>query len=142
MTRNTPGCEPALSRTKRAGGRFCVAVVAGVTFAVLPVSPRHLAASAQNGLSTYDEVCVVRDRDASAGIALALLGSAAGTEARIDNALLQLRRARTYCRRSWTSPARVEYDALRKAFPVTDEQVSALLDAERSIVALSASPRR
>ena len=142
MTRNIPSCAPALSRTKRACRRFCIAIVAGATFAVLPFSPRHLAASAQNGLSTYEEICVVRDRDASAGIALALLGSAAGAEARVDNALLQLRRARTYCRWSWTAPARVEYDALRKAFPVTHEQVSALLDAERSIVALSASPRR
>ena len=133
--------EPALSRTNRPCRRLCVAILAGAAFAALPFWPHHFA-SAQNGLSTYDEICLVRDREASAGIALALLGSATITEPRLDNALLQLRRARTYCRRAWTGLARVEYDALRKAFPITDEQIAALRDAERSIVALATSPQR
>ena len=96
---------------------------------------------AQPALSTFDEICVIKDREASAGIATILLAEPAAPDARLDDALARLRRARTYCDRVWVDLARVELDALRKAFPLADRQIQLLFEAGRPLAALAA-PRR
>jgi hypothetical protein len=97
---------------------------------LLSVAPMAVV-SAQPALSTLDQVCKIRDREASAGIALALLRSSVIADAWLDEASRRLRQARMYCRRQWVSNARVEYDALRRAFPARDEHIHALFEAEQ-----------
>ena len=68
-----------------------------------------------------------------------LVNNAAGADAPVDEALFRLRRARMNCRRGWVEFARVDYDALRKAFPV-DPQLIQLFAGEPPLAALSAAP--
>jgi hypothetical protein len=97
-------------------------------------------ARAQIALSTFDEICVIKDREASAGVALALVNATAEAEPQLDDALSRLRRARMNCRRGWVDVARVDYDALRRVFPAADYQIRALSSPE--LAALPASPEQ
>ena len=103
-------------------------------------SPHHFVhtASAQSGLSRFDEICLVMDREVSAGVALLILDPSAAT-ARIDDAIERLRRARMNCERRWIDHARVDYAALRHAFPADERHVRTLSDISRSIAAVGTS---
>ena len=134
---NRSELQRAVSRV-RACGRVGFIVTA---MTVLPLECGAAPGGAQPALSTFDEVCVIMDREASAGIATILLGAPANADARLDEALVRLRRARTYCDRVWVDPARVEFNALRKAFPLTDRQVLLLFETGRAVAALG-TPQR
>jgi len=64
-----------------------------------------------------DSVCAGWDRQASFGIALLVPHTTAIDEARLDDALYQLRRARKNCRAGWLEAARQDYGALQAAYP-------------------------
>jgi hypothetical protein len=95
---------------------------------------------AQNGLSFSEQICLVRDREASTGIAFVLLNPRAFSEAELEEAIARLRRARMYCQRpGWANFARVEYEALRKMLPVTDREIQALLELRGKTRTISSS---
>src|SRR5262249_41517647 len=100
---------------RRAASTFAFA---GLILCALPACPFTAVAGAQTARSTFDEICLIKDREASAGVAQTLVNNAASAEQSLDEALVRLRRARMNCRRGWVEFARVDYDALRKAFPV------------------------
>lgn len=133
-----PQCVVARVRARRGVRHILAATIAGLQLLCGSAPGRAVA---QPALSTFDEVCVIRNREASAGIATILLGVPAAADARVDDALARLRRARTYCDRGWVDFARVELDAVRKAFPVTDRQVQLLFEAGRPRAALAAPQR-
>jgi hypothetical protein len=64
-----------------------------------------------------DPACAAMDRETSIGIALLVPHAEALIEARLDDALYRLRRARKNCRAGWHELARSDYDALRDAYP-------------------------
>lgn len=136
---NRSGMQGAAVRVRSSVNTRCILAAMIVLPLVCDAAPG--GALAQPALSTFDEVCVIMDREASAGIATILLGAPAAADARLDDALVRLRRARTYCDRVWVDPARVEFNALRNAFPLTDRQVQLLFEAGRPLAALQRQPR-
>ena len=61
--------------------------------------------------------CVAWDRVASEGIATLITDASAAAELRLDEAILQLRRARKNCRSGAITLARGDYTSLHQAFP-------------------------
>jgi hypothetical protein len=124
---------------RRAAGTLAGAALLLCGLPVLPYPFTELA-DAQRALSTFDEICLIKDREASAGLAQVLVNSATGAEQPLDEALVRLRRARMNCRRGWVEVARVDYDALRKAFPVDPQLVQLFAGGEEPLAALPAAP--
>ena len=61
--------------------------------------------------------CAAWDRAASEGIAALIYDTSAAAELRLDEAILQLRRARKSCRSGAIALARHDYASLQRAFP-------------------------
>ena len=61
--------------------------------------------------------CVAWDRAASEGVATLISDTSAAAELRLDEAILQLRRARKNCRSGAIALARGDYTSLHQAFP-------------------------
>jgi len=113
---------------------------AALFLCALPALPYPFTDTADaQALSTFDEICLIKDREASAGIAQVLVNSAAA-EQPVDEALVRLRRARMNCRRGWIDFARVDYEALRKAFPVDPQLVQLFAGGEAPLASLPAAP--
>jgi hypothetical protein len=68
--------------------------------------------------------CRSWDRDTSVGIALLVPDDRDVTEARLDDALYRLRRARKNCRAGRLDLARLDYDTLQRAHPFPIQQAS------------------
>ena len=71
-----------------------------------------------------DPQCRAWDRATSIGIALLLPDDSDLAEARLDDALHRLRRARKHCRAGRIDLARQDYDALHRAHPFPTQQAS------------------
>ena len=71
-----------------------------------------------------DVTCASWDREASVGIALLVPDSTPIAEARLDDALYRLRRARKNCRAGWRDLARQDYADLRDAYPFPGRSVA------------------
>jgi hypothetical protein len=71
-----------------------------------------------------DQQCRAWDRDTSIGIALLVPDDSDVAEARLDNALHQLRRARKNCRAGRLDLARQDYDTLQQTHPFPTQQAS------------------
>ena len=63
--------------------------------------------------------CAAWDRAASEGIATLISDTSAAAELRLDEAILQLRRARKSCRSGAIALARNDYASLHQAFPIS-----------------------
>ena len=118
--------------------------IAALTVVVLPACPYPSAglAHAQATMSRLDEICIVMDREASAGIALTIFCASQGGERAASEVLARLHRAREHCRRGWVDFARVDYEALRRAFPLAGHRAHAFArqpDAAPSLTAWAAS---
>lgn len=61
--------------------------------------------------------CAAWDREASEGIAALISDTSAAAELRLDEAILQLRRARKNCRAGFIELAGHDYTSLHRAFP-------------------------
>ena len=61
--------------------------------------------------------CAAWDREASEGIAALISDTSAAAELRLDEAILQLRRARKNCRAGFVELAGHDYTSLHRAFP-------------------------
>jgi hypothetical protein len=72
---------------------------------------------------TVSASCEASDRDASAGIAPLLSDTSSAAELRLDEAILQLRRARKNCRAGATVLAEQDYASLQRTFPLTTGSV-------------------
>jgi len=72
--------------------------------------------------------CAAWDRVASEGIATLLSDTSAAAELRLDEAILQLRRARKSCRSGAIALARHDYASLHEAFPVFTGSIRANTD--------------
>ena len=68
--------------------------------------------------------CQAWDRASSVGIALLVPDDSDVAEARLDDALYRLRRARKHCRAGRLDLARQDYDALHRAHPFPTQQAS------------------
>jgi hypothetical protein len=77
-----------------------------------------------------DPQCRTWDRDTSIGIALLLPDDGDVAEARLDDALYQLRRARKNCRAGRLDLARQDYDTLQRTHPFPTRQASSAADRE------------
>jgi hypothetical protein len=67
--------------------------------------------------------CEASDREASAGIAPLVSDTSSAAELRLDEAILQLRRARKNCRAGATVLAEQDYVSLQRSFPLTTGSV-------------------
>ena len=69
--------------------------------------------------------CAAWDRAASEGIAMLISDTSAAAELRLDEAILQLRRARKSCRSGAIALARHDYASLHQAFPSSTGSIEA-----------------
>jgi hypothetical protein len=72
--------------------------------------------------------CAAWDRAASEGIAMLISDTSAAAELRLDEAILQLRRARKSCRSGAIALARHDYASLHQAFPTSTGSIRANTD--------------
>jgi hypothetical protein len=79
-----------------------------------------------------DPQCRAWDRATSIGIALLLPDDSDIAEARLDDALHSLRRARKHCRAGRLDLARQDYDALHRAHPFPTQQASNAIPRDTS----------
>jgi hypothetical protein len=68
--------------------------------------------------------CGAWDRDSSVGIALLVPDDSNVAEARLDDALYRLRRARKHCRAGRLDLARQDYEVLQQTHPFPTRQAS------------------
>jgi hypothetical protein len=87
--------------------------------------------SADRDAAHYQPDCAGWDRAASDGIAMLISDTSAAAELRLDEAILQLRRARRSCRSGATALARHDYVSLHRAFPVSTGSIRANKDSAR-----------
>lgn len=100
-------------RSMRSLGKalWCGLLAAGIVFALVGFESRTKAEH-----SDFDaQDCAAWDLDASANIAALISNVSAVAEIRLDEAMLQLRRARRYCRAGRTEVARNDYASLQRA---------------------------
>ena len=69
--------------------------------------------------------CEAWDREASQGIATLIHDNSLAAELRLDEAMLQLRRARRNCRAGSITAAEHDYASLRRTFPVATGSLQA-----------------
>ena len=69
--------------------------------------------------------CASLDKEASEGIATLIADSSAVAESKLDQALLQLRRARKHCRSGAVQVAYHDYISLQRSFPLRAGGISA-----------------
>jgi hypothetical protein len=77
----------------------------------------YWAMAAGGGERPLDPACAAWDRAASLGIAVLVPDPTPLAQSHLDEALLQLRRARQNCRAGWLDVARAEYQQLRESYP-------------------------
>lgn len=102
-------------------GAILIAGVAGFWSGGTDQSPRKLAADS----IPAQTLCATWDQEASGGIAHLVLDTNAKAEWRLDQALLQLRRARKHCRSGAVQIAYYDYASLHRGFPLIVGSVSA-----------------
>ena len=90
-------------------------VVAVFAFGILQLVPWMRSSGREAAAQQSD--CVAWDRAASEGIATLISDTSAVAELRLDEAILQLRRARKNCRSGAITLARGDYTSLHQAFP-------------------------
>ena len=81
--------------------------------------------------------CEAWDREVSQGIATLISDSSLAAELRLDEAILQLRRARRNCRASSITLAEHDYASLRRTFPVSAGSLQAAAPDARKAPPLS-----
>jgi hypothetical protein len=84
----------------------------------------HGLFTAATSAPPLDPQCRTWDRDTSIGIALLLPDDSDLAEARLDDALYRLRRARKHCRAGRLDLARQDYDVLHRTHPLPTRQPS------------------
>jgi hypothetical protein len=80
----------------------------------------HLAywmSAAQAPEQPLDATCAAMDHEASVGIALLVSEPTAIAEAKLDEALNRLKRARRNCRAGWTTMSSQDYRILQESYP-------------------------
>jgi hypothetical protein len=92
-------------------------LVAVAVVGLLQLTPWIGATSQSNPVMSAN--CEAWDREASEGIAALLPDRSAAAELRLDEAILQLRRARRLCRAGAPVLAEHDYASLQRAFPVS-----------------------
>ena len=92
-------------------------VVAVFAFGILQLVPWMRSSGREAAAQQSD--CVAWDRAASEGIATLISDTSAAAELRLDEAILQLRRARKSCRSGAIALARNDYASLHQAFPIS-----------------------
>ena len=102
-------------------GAVLIAAVAGLWTARTYQSPPRLATASFSA----QPMCAAWDQEASGGIARLLLDTSAKSEWELDQALLQLRRARKHCRSGAVQVAYHDYASLHRGFPLITGSVSA-----------------
>ena len=80
--------------------------------------------------------CAPWDRAASEGVATLISDTSAAAELRLDEALLQLRRARKSCRSGAIALARHDYASLLQAFPTSTGSLRANTDTAQGQTAM------
>ena len=84
--------------------------------------------SAGREAAAHQADCAPWDRVASEGIATLISDTSAAAELRLDEAILQLRRARKSCRSGAIALARHDYASLHQAFPTSTGSIRANTD--------------
>jgi hypothetical protein len=92
--------------------------------------------SAGRDAAAHQPDCAVWDRAASEGIATLISDTSAATESRLDEAILQLRRARKSCRSGAIALARHDYASLHQTFPTSTGPLRANSDTAHGHTAL------
>ncbi len=98
-------------------------VVAVFAFGILQLVPWMRSSGREAAAQQSD--CVAWDRAASEGIATLISDTSAAAELRLDEAILQLRRARKSCRSGAIALARHDYASLHQAFPMPTGSIRA-----------------
>jgi hypothetical protein len=101
-------------------GAILIAGVAGLWTASTYQSPQKATVSL-----SAQPMCAAWDQEASGGIAQLLLDTSAKSEWKLDQALLQSRRARKHCRSGAMQVAYHDYASLHRGFPLVTGSVSA-----------------
>ena len=91
-----------------------IAAGVGVTFFGVPSRSQSVRSDELSSSST----CVARDRAASEAVAELVYDSSAVAEWKLDQAILQLRRARKYCRSGSVQVALHDYASLQRNLPL------------------------
>jgi hypothetical protein len=98
--------------------------------------------SAGRELAVHPPDCAAWDRAASEGIATLISDTRAAAELRLDEAILQLRRARKSCRAGATALARRDYASLHQTFPTSTGSVRVSTDTALGQITPSVTPVR
>jgi hypothetical protein len=77
------------------------------------------------------QMCAAWDEEASRGTADLIFDTSATAEWRLDQALLQLRRARKHCRSGAVQVAYHDYASLHRGFPLLANSISAAAQSQR-----------
>jgi hypothetical protein len=86
-------------------------------------------------VTAHQPGCAAWDRAASEGIATLISNTSAAAELRLNEAILQLQRARKSCRSGATALARHDYESLHQTFPTSTGSVR---QTTRSVTSVSA----
>jgi hypothetical protein len=114
-------------------------LIAAITLALSQLAPSR-SVSRPEAASQPD--CAAWDRAASEGIATIISDNRAASELRLDEALLQLRRARKNCRAGWVELAGHDYTSLHRTYPVATGSVRAIARDSASDAAAPVPPQR
>lgn len=95
---------------------WCAVLVLGTTGLILTQAGSWSGSPGRPGVAAQPD-CAAWDRAASEGVAALVSETSATAELRLDEALLQLRRARKNCRAGFVELAGHDYASLRRAFP-------------------------
>jgi hypothetical protein len=112
MTNPNKQFDPRVAR----GAPFFSILVVGLIAAALLLDSKSSNPLAAAKLST-DE-CESWDRDAVEGLIPLMYQGTAAAELKLNEALAQLRRARSYCKDGFVAVARNDYTVLHHAFPI------------------------
>jgi len=113
-------------------------LVAVFGFGLLQLAP--WVRSSSHGAAARQSDCLAWDRVASEGIATLIFDTSAAAELRLDEAILQLRRARKSCRSGAIALARGDYISLHQAFPSSTGSIrTGNADGPRAVPVMSVS---
>ena len=104
-----------VGRTRRVSWRGLL-LVGVIALGLAQLTPWTRSAGREAAAPRPD--CAIWDRAASEGIAALVSDSSAAAQLRLDEAILQLRRARKNCRSGAIALAGHDYASLHQAFPV------------------------
>ena len=116
-------------------------VILVFAFGMLQLVPYMKPSSREAAARQSD--CLAWDRAASEGIATLISDTSAAAELRLDEAILQLRRARKSCRSGAVALASHDYASLHRAFPSSTGSIQTLkahAPEARSVMSVSDAP--